>query len=924
MEKWLVAGVLSIFALVTQAQTFHSLPYAPTQKGRTAPQEPQAAGFIVKFKSAKSGKNTSTTHLLAMNAEQTERFSGAARATLRYARQMSNGAVVMRSPVRQQAAEWKAAAARLMQLPEVEHAEPDWIVQISATPNDPRYNTYQWHYFAPTALYAGTPTLGGANLPAAWDITRGSANVVVAVVDTGITSHPELDANVLPGYDFISSTALSANGLPSNFVSNDGDGADANASDPGDWVTVQEKSLYSYCAGSSPSTLDPSSWHGTHVAGTIAAVANNSVGGSGVAPGVKILPVRTLGKCGGTTSDLIDAMRWAAGLAVAGAPNNPHPADIINLSLGASASCSSNLQAAVTEITNAGKLIVAAAGNSGSTSISSPANCTGVLAVTAHSIEGANAIYADNNARIDISAPGGGWGTSSNGGIYGVGYGVDSTLNTGSQNPVAPTYASYQGTSMATPHAAATAALLKSIMPSASPAQLITLIKSNSRTHPNGTYCGSNGIGAGTCGVGLLDATLALTAAGGNLPPTVIVSTSYQVVAPGSTVQLNASTSTAAAGKTLTSYQWQQSSGTPTVSLSGANTATAHFTAPSTGNFGFNISVTDSAGLTSLASATVRVNSPPVLQTLPSQSGLAGNPISFALGATDADNDTLNYITNSLPSGASFSASTGTFYWAAPVAGSYTFSVYANDGIANSNTVNVTLTVTNPPTTPPSISISNSQTTSPGSIVELDATNTVVAPGKTITSYYWQQDSGHPTVTINNTNSSIANFIAPASGNLGFTITVTDSDNLTAVAYTNVRINSPPVLANIADQTVSSGAAVTFTASATDVDGDAISYTIDTLPSGASFDTATGLFSWPSAVSGIYILALRASDGLTESPTTTMTLTVNTPSLSTPTDIAPSASSSGGGNTGWLGLFLLLSATLGLRRNRVNFDNKIK
>lgn len=181
-------------------------------------------------------------------------------------------------------------------------------------PNDPQY-TNQWHY-------KGTY---GIDAPAAWDIITGSTDIVVAVIDTGICNHADLAGRYLPGYDFVSDV----------LVANDGGGRDGDASDPGDWITAAEDGS-GYFAGCGASD---SSWHGTHVAGTIGAASNNNFGVAGINWVSKILPVRVLGKCGGNTSDIIDGMRWAAGLTVAGVPANPYPAKVLNMSLGGSGAC---------------------------------------------------------------------------------------------------------------------------------------------------------------------------------------------------------------------------------------------------------------------------------------------------------------------------------------------------------------------------------------------------------------------------------------------------------------------------------------------------------------------------------------------------------------------------------------------------------
>ncbi|MDH5219513.1 MAG: S8 family serine peptidase, partial [Gammaproteobacteria bacterium] len=201
--------------------------------------------------------------------------------------------------------------------PLVEYAEIDRWVTPARIPNDPKYSQ-QWSLSGEFA--------GGINMPATWDMTTGSADVVVAVVDTGVRPHPDFDSRLLPGYDFISTSS----------VGNDGNGRDSDASDPGDWSTSSD-----FCGAAS------STWHGTHVAGIIAAETDNSAGIAGINWKSKILPVRTLGRCGGYMSDIADGIRWAAGLAVSGVPQNKNPAHVINLSLGAPGGCGKTEQNAI-------------------------------------------------------------------------------------------------------------------------------------------------------------------------------------------------------------------------------------------------------------------------------------------------------------------------------------------------------------------------------------------------------------------------------------------------------------------------------------------------------------------------------------------------------------------------------------------------
>ena len=351
----------------------------------------------------------------------------------------------------------------------VEYAEPDLLLQKQIQPSDPSYLS-QWDVYEPTA---------GINAPAAWASSTGTG-VVVAVVDTGYRPHADLAANIVAGYDFISTAT----------TGNDGDGRDANALDTGDAVVAN------FCY--SGSAAASSSWHGTHVAGTIAALANNALGVAGIAYGAKVQPVRVLGRCGGYTSDIADAVLWAAGGAVSGVPANATPARVINLSLGGSGSCGATMQAAINSARAKGAVVVVAAGNAaGSALNSTPANCHGVTTVTAVNRSGGLAYYANTGANVDLAAPGGDMRSAATNGIL-------STLNSGSSAPGADSYAWYQGTSMATPHVAAVAALMIARNNALTVEQVEALLRSSTRAFP---------VACSACGTGMADAGLAVAAA---------------------------------------------------------------------------------------------------------------------------------------------------------------------------------------------------------------------------------------------------------------------------------------------------------------------------------------------------------------------------------------------------------------------------
>lgn len=402
-------------------------------------------------------------------------LSAAAGVSLKFRHEISGGAIVLKLPTRRSEAEVQAIANHLLKLPDVELAQPDRIFKRQVTPNDPRYPD-QWHYFAPaTNNY-------GVNMPTAWDITTGAADVVVAVLDTGILNHADLANRTVAGYDFIADVE----------TANDGDGRDADPSDPGD-----------------PCFGDPSSWHGTHVAGTIGAKSNNSLGVTGINWTSKIQAVRVLGVCGGYSSDIADAIRWSAGLSVPGVPNNATPAKVINMSLGGGGSCDSLFQSAITDAVNAGTVVAVAAGNSDDDASGyQPASCNGVITVGATDRTGGRAWYSNYGSTVEISAPGG--DTSS-----GATNGVLSTLNTGTDGPVADSYEYYQGTSMATPHVAGIVSLLFSIKPNLTPAQVLSLLQLSVTPFPSGSDCTTT-----SCGPGIINAAAALALAqNGFLPP---------------------------------------------------------------------------------------------------------------------------------------------------------------------------------------------------------------------------------------------------------------------------------------------------------------------------------------------------------------------------------------------------------------------
>src|SRR5215470_9692721 len=351
-------------------------------------------------------------------------------------------------------------AAQLESDPVVKYADAAQRATISRVPNDPNY-PLQWALSDPVA---------GVNAPTAWDLTVGSVSIPVAVVDTGVALHPELSGRILLGYDFIT-------------YSPDG-------SDPGDWSDDSD------CGSNVPG--QPSSWHGTFVSGLIAASANNAIGIAGMNWNAKILPVRVLGKCGGTFDRITAGVKWAAGLPIPGVPANLNPARVINMSLGGPTACPQALQEAIDEALTQGAVITVAAGNeSYDATGSAPANCSGVITVGATTRQGDRAHYSNFGSRVDISAPGG------DGNIIDR---ILSISNDGLKSPGHPNYAWEIGTSFAAPYVAGAASLMFARNANLTPGQVLSILTATTRRFPVGSFCG----GSTTCGAGLLDAGLAV------------------------------------------------------------------------------------------------------------------------------------------------------------------------------------------------------------------------------------------------------------------------------------------------------------------------------------------------------------------------------------------------------------------------------
>ena len=413
----------------------------------------------------------------------------------------------------------ETALAAWEQAPGVVGVIPDMQAFPVIDPIDPLYAS-QWDMHVPTAGKEGA-----ANVLPAWSNATG-AGAVVAIIDTGSTAHPDLVANTPEGWgvDMVENAASAR----------DGDGRDTNPNDEGDW--------YSYTNSAGKTYWKYSSWHGTHVAGTIGAAQNN-IGVSGVAPNVSMFHVRVCHSGGCSFNDIIDGIRWAAGLTTTwdgqqwsnyGLTVNAHPADVINMSLGGGGACWSTLQDAISQARAAGTVVVTAAGNSFRDAANfTPANCNDTVTVASTGRVGGLANYSNFGSSIDIAAPGGDMSRDS---------GILSTIGTGASTLTGYSYTNYQGTSMAAPHVAGVAALVASQHPTWGPAEIEAAIYTGVRPFPvdslrpcvttSETPTGNQR----QCGVGLLDAVGALNMG----QPTVLI-TAPDRMAVGESATVSAS-----------------------------------------------------------------------------------------------------------------------------------------------------------------------------------------------------------------------------------------------------------------------------------------------------------------------------------------------------------------------------------------------
>ena len=419
---------------------------------------------------------------------------------LTFVRPFDGNGMVLRLPEAVSLQEAQAIAARLVAAGSVASAQADKRVYPTLVqPDDPLYrppggvDSGQWNLFEDT---------GGIRMETAWDLGTGSAAVVIAQLDTGILSHLDLDPNgdrVLSGYDFFSGGMSNLNTeLDNDFILGDPVGRDNNPTDPGD-ATVDDE-----CEPGMPG--EDSSWHGLSVASIMVAESNNGIDMAGIDFAARLLPIRVLGKCGGSVSDVVDAIRWAAGFTVDGI-QNPTPARILNLSLSGDGACTFEEQAAINDAVSVGAVVIVSAGNEDvDVATQSPANCQNVVVVGATLRDGSRAPYTNSGEEVDLSAPGGLTPNNS------PNDGIRVLSNSGATIAGLDIIGRIAGSSFSTAQVSAVASLMLAVNGSLTSSQIQDILRLTTRAFPNVTFPNEN-CNTTACGSGILDADAALAGA---------------------------------------------------------------------------------------------------------------------------------------------------------------------------------------------------------------------------------------------------------------------------------------------------------------------------------------------------------------------------------------------------------------------------
>jgi len=536
---------------------------------------------------------------------------------------------------------------------------PDGLSTVVA-PNGPASG--QWYLRAPGVDGSGRDVVSGIDIEPAWAITHGSSSIVIGDIDTGITQHPDLDSKMLPGYDFVGwgvnhtiYNLAEANATNALATANDGNLADADPSDPGDWVTATENSTkngpFFGCNDNDAGGMvaEASSWHGTQTAGILGAATNNAVGMAGTAYDTPIIAARALGKCGGYDSDIIAAALWVGGISVADVPANPHPARVINMSLGSSGTCTKDGPAyidALTALRNKGVVVVAAAGNDEGLPVGIPAACQPaatdtdktpiVIAVAGLRHAGTKVGFSDIGPEVTIAAPGGNCVNTASG--TPCLYPIVTTINSGTTAPVANggTYSDglnhiSLGTSFATPMVAGTVALMLSANPSLTNLEVARILQHTANpfptvsdtvpqppvcTVPTSTSAAQDECicTTSTCGAGMLNAGAAVATAQALLTavaPTAAITPTSASVQVGSSVTLSGTGSSVGSSGGALSYSWFIPDGDHAISLAGTTASSVTVTGVAAGTGKVALLVTDVNGMTATSTVSLTVTAAP-------------------------------------------------------------------------------------------------------------------------------------------------------------------------------------------------------------------------------------------------------------------------------------------------------------------------
>lgn len=457
--------------------------------------------IIVKF------KPTSGDTQVAITADKMQSLSSSLGSNITHKRNMSGGAEVFSISSSLSDNEVTQLLVDLNERSDVEYASPDTVMRPLVAPVDDPDFSKQWYLFPVGSIGASNLSPGAVDAQTAWTTaTNRGTGIVIAILDTGLLVHEDLVTT--NGEDFIENFSVDADGI---------NGRDADATDPGDFLTEDDILADSQFFGC---TSGDSSWHGTLVAGVIGAQTNNTLGIAGIAGNATLLMGRVLGKCGGFTSDIIDGIRWAAGLTVANTTAPAQKADIINLSLGGGGACSTAMQTAIDDVIATGTVIVTAAGNEGKdAALSSPGNCRSTINVASNTRRGARAPYTNFGTDVDIAAPGGNTAFATGDGIYTTsnsGTTVEDTSTT-TAGEGQKTYASVQGTSFAAPVVSGTIALMLEAAGgsgSLTPTQIYGTLLANTTSFPTSGFEGNatNACTTSTCGIGITNAKAAVEA----------------------------------------------------------------------------------------------------------------------------------------------------------------------------------------------------------------------------------------------------------------------------------------------------------------------------------------------------------------------------------------------------------------------------